>query len=206
MGDKLFYKSRTTFGNSLTIIAGNSFIRAPVIQLNSMAAIVTAFGQTPGLSQAAVSFNQYKLRGVKLKFTYWPLGPNTQPVCAYTNADAVSAQLVALIPTIDVIPEQRWGKYRTLTFPGQGAKPTSLSTYYSVNKVWGPDRTESNSVNFTSSTTLASPFHNVPVAGPFMEFGLFTMSGFAALAPIEVEYKVEVTSYLQYWGRRPSTQ
>lgn len=204
-GDKMFYKLKAVIGGQTTIAAGQTFTRAGPFQLNDGVQFFNRFGPAPGQQIASQNFQQYKLRGLKLKTTYWPLAPNVQPICAWTMAAQQTTALGALTPDINTVPEQRWSKYRVLSFPGQGCRPTTMTSYYSVGKVWGPDRTELNSVNFTSSTSLVSPWYNTPVAGPFYDEGIFIMNGFPAAVPAVVAYKTEATGYFQYWAKRPLT-
>lgn len=178
---------------------------AAPLQINDGSSWFNTYGASPGVTAACQAFQQYKLRGLKIKHTYWPLAPNSQPLCGWTLAAQQSLALTAVTPDVQSIPEQRWGKYRTLSFPGQGTRPTSMTTYYSAHKVWGPDRTETNSVNFTSNTLLASPFFGTPNAGPFYDMGIFVMNGQPATATITVAIKTEVTAYFQFWAKRSLT-
>lgn len=206
IGDTLFYKLKAVTGGRMAISIGNTFTRmAAPLQINDGLAFFTTYGAVPGMSLASNFYQQYKIRGLKLKITYWPIAPNTQPLCGWTLASQQSSAVSAITPDINNIGEQRWGKYRTLTFPGQGASPVTLNVYYSEGKIWGPDNTEKNSVNFTSSTVVTSPFFNTPAAGTFYDHGIFIMNGFPATATIQVDYKIEVTAYIKYWSKRALT-
>lgn len=198
-GDVLRYKLRQVAGGSMTIAAGSVASPAATLQINNPGAFVTAFGPAPGLTALGAAFHNYRSSGVKVKFTYWPLAPNTQPIIGFVQAGADNT-----FPTVSVAttPEQRWTKYRTLNFPGQGATPTKLSQYYSTNKVYGPDQIVKNDVDFTAATNVVSPFFVSPVKGPFLNYGITTLSGAVAGGTgIVCEFKIEVTHYLKYFGK-----
>lgn len=201
-GDRLFYKPRFVFGTTLTIPTGAPYIQT-LFSFNDMAAIGGLAGSAPGLSDLATAFTRYRVRGCKIKFTYWP-DPlqNGVPVVGYFNA-AQSVGQILVTPNVSLLPEQRWAKYRVLNQPGTGAKPTSLSVYYSANKVYGPDAVVKNDVSFTGGvgtglpTTWSSPATAVPCA-----FGLCTMSGLNPTAAVSVVCKVEITPYLELFSKR----
>lgn len=188
--------------------------------------ISSVLGQTPYLSVLAQQFQYYRIRGIKMKLTYWQ--STGDPVFLYANAQSDSAvgQQVpqdASGPTpafpavsINIVPEQRWAKYRTCQMTSAGGKPTSLSVYYSVNKVQGPDRIIKNDQAYTGDMQTVSPYwgdsvsladtQTMPVAGPWLQYGISTLSGAASAAGVTGVLKTQATVYAEFWGKRVSTQ
>lgn len=182
-------------------------------------------GNTPNLSTLASLYMRYRIRGIKIRLTFWQ--QQGSPVVLYTNA-ATSAGPPSPAgsgpypdftpPSISILPEQRWSKHRVCGATGAGAKPTTLSAYYSVNKVFGPDSVVKNDINFTGEMQYASPYWQPTTVGqssdsgagphmsPWLQFGLFNMSGEAAAGgngAIGV-LKMEQTVYTEFFGKRPS--
>lgn len=207
-GDNLIYKMRIVGGHTFQIPMGATGMAYPSVagvQFNNGAAITASYGEPPGLSALANAFTNYKIAGVKQKLTFWPLSaPGDPPLVGFTEAsgDSIFSGGVAA-PQIIWQPEQRWVKYRTLNFANQGGKPTSLSVYYSVNKVYGPDMITKGSASFVGLTQLSAPwFAAGPPLGPYFRQGIMTLSGVAAPAPINVVVKIETTVYIKFFGKR----
>lgn len=189
----------------------------------SLAAVM---GRTPNLSTLAALYMNYRIRGIKIKLTFWQ--QQGAPVVLYTNAAPTTAEFDVDLkqpapdfatPSISILPEQRWSKYRVCGATSNGAKPTSLSAYYSVNKVFGPDAVVKNDRDFTGEMQLASPYftptssassmtayRNGPKWGPWMQYGIFNMSGDIATegdGAVGV-LKIEQTVYTEFFGKRAS--
>lgn len=201
-GDRLFYKAKFVTGGVLVIPNATSFSRQ-TIQLNNMAAIGTLMGDSPGLNDMSTKFRHYRVRGIKISQTYWP-DAGTVPLVAYHNAQS-GADYVPT-PSISTTTELRWAKYRVISSAATGARPTRVSAYYSVNKVFGPDMIVKNDQDFTGDVGVGSPSSwTAPVSGPFLETGIFTMSGLNATAQQNITFKREVTVYLQFYGKAQDT-
>lgn len=198
MGDQLRYKCRSVAGGTLTILAGNTSSNASTRQLNSMASFVTSYGASGGMLTLSGWYERYKMYGLKIKQTFWPLAPNSQPICGFSMASANSTFATAGIADT---PEQRWKRYKVLTFPGQGTRPTTITSYYNCEKVWG-DKNSFESSNLEATLNVVAPHFNTPVVGPFYQLGIFTLNGTAAAANIDCDFKIEATAYLRCWGRR----
>ena len=179
-------------------------------------------GQTPNLSTMGALYTKYRIRGIKLRLSYWQTGG--APVFLF--AQATSDQGIVgggdttpnpdfILPSITQLPEQRWGKYRVCQATAAGGRATSLSVYYSVNKVQGPDAIVKNDLEYTGDMQVASPYFSTgsgdterPVRSPWLQFGI----GCLAPAPVTVDnmvtgvLKVDQTVYCEFFGKRAQTQ
>lgn len=194
MGDVMHYKFKVVQGSTLAFLSGASSGVVGAIQFNSLPSIITNFGNTPGMTILSTAFGIYRIRAIKHKLTFWPLGPNVAPIVGFFQA---SSDNVFTSPSIGGTCEERWSKYRVLNFPGQGANPSTLSAYYNVRKVYGPVSTMDDS-QFASSTLPASPYGNTPAIGPWYRYGIFTLSGANAGTDVSCVVKNEVTVYIRY--------
>lgn len=235
-GDRAFTKLRYTIGNDFGIPSG-SFSNFQNLAMNVGAyntgggstlqgcSINGVLGSTPGLSTMGLLYQKYRIRGIKLKMTYWQIAG--APVILYTNAQSDIETLGPskagpvpgfITPTITTIPEQRWCKYRVCSQTQNGGKPTSLTSYYSVNKVFGPDDIVKNDEDYTGETQVATPYWNnqVPAGSnsyqpsrtPWIQFGLTTLNGAVTTASTAVTgvLKVEATVYTEFFGKRALTE
>nr|WNA22182.1 MAG: capsid protein [Rhinopithecus-associated circovirus 2] len=229
-GDRCYAKLRYVNAQTLTIAPASyatfqnqplnlgSFLGPPT-DTTSLAAVM---GTTPNLSTLASLYLRYRIRGIKIKLTFWQQGG--VPVVLYTNAQTSDSAFTVASqapspnfpnPTIAILPEQRWAKYKVCGATAAGARPTSLETYYSVNKVFGPDAIVKNDHAFTGEMQLAAPYwvptvssaasdESGPKYGPWMQYGIFTMSGDPAVdgaEPMGV-LKIEQTVYTEFFGKR----
>lgn len=204
-GDRSLIKGFIVTGQTVTIPTVSSFVTQN-LQYNSWPAIATAFGNGPNIGTLGARFDRYRIRGIKLRITAWPdQNSLNTPVVLFTNAANESGNLVAN-PTVAQLPEVRWAKYRTCSNAGTGAKPTVLTSYYSVNKVWGPDQTVKNDLGFTGETNFGNVPSSwvAPAVGPFLQYGLFTMGGVNPTAAINVTLKIETTVYCTFWAKQTS--
>lgn len=174
-------------------------------------------GSTPNLSTMGSLYLNYRIRGIKLRLTYWQTGG--APVILFANAAADSELIDAgtggptpafIAPTISTLPEQRWSKYRVCQATAAGGRATSLSVYYSVNRVQGPDSIVKNDADFKGGMSPGTPYFNTerPTRGPWMQFGISTLAGTTVSAETQVTgvLKVEQTVYCEFFGRNPQTQ
>lgn len=228
-GDRAYCKLRYVVGSDFPIQA-ETFFTARTLRMNT-GAIETAlgpgertvnylFGDTPNLSTLGALYLNYRIRGVKLKLTYWQ--QDGSPVVLFTNAQSDQNEFYAdepappfVSPNISVLPEQRWARSRVCGATAAGARPTTLTSYYSVNKVYGPDAVVKNDRDFIGEMTVATPYWStnattggVPVRSPWLQYGIFTLNG----APIPEGdsvngvLKVEATVYCEFFGKRVQTQ
>lgn len=196
-GDNLYYKLRIVAGAVNSMPTTGSSLVVFTAQANNAAAYVNSFGPGPGLTQLSAAFQKYRVMGVKVKLTAWPDAASPQPICLFTNA---SADATFPAPTVSILPEQRWGRYRVIASAATGARPTSLTSYYSINKIYGPDQVVKNDVEFTANTATSTPyFGTAPSAGPNIQWGFFTLSGVNPTAAINCTIKTEITLYLKYF-------
>lgn len=177
-------------------------------------------GNTPNLSTMAALYLNYRIKGIKLKLTYWQTGG--EPVLLYTNAQADSGELSGanggptpafITPTIATVTEQRWAKSRVCSMTQNGGKPTRLNVYYSVNKVMGPDTVVKNDEDYTGSMLISTPYWNNgsatngrPIRSPWVQFGLTSLSGQPITSAVTGVLKVEETVYVEFFGKRPATE
>lgn len=181
------------------------------------------FGNCPGLSTLASQFLRYRIRGIKVKYTIYPLktDPAThEPVFFYVNAQPAGTSIQANdqgpippfpTPNIFTTPEQRWAKCAPVKFPMAGASPTRLSVYYSVNKVFGPDAVVKNDESFTGQLKTVSPYwDNVPGAHPvhgiWIQHGVFTISNNPTAVEQKYVFVRQATLYVEFFGRRVQTE
>lgn len=226
-GDRAYAKLYFVTGENRTMLAAqNSIVENIAFNVGAATAggalndssISARFGQTPGLSQLAQQFLWYRIRGIKLKYTYYPINYALQPLCAFFNAQSngVPLQNSSGAPTpgfppanVSTMPEQRWCTYRVIPNAANGAKPVTMKVYYSVNKVFGPDRIVKNDERFTGGLQTTTPYWDVnqpPQEGPWIADGLFTMSGQNAGADVNVTILKRATVYVEFFGKRVSTQ
>lgn len=219
---KLFYVKGQNFGFAAgtagssvnQVMNVGSTVPGTPLLAHTLAGIM---GSTPNLSTLGALYLNYRIRGIKIKLTYWQT--SGEPVCLFTNAqsskihsDTSTGPSPAFPnPDVSILPEQRWSKYRVCQATAAGGKATSLSAYYSVNKVYGPDSVTKNDVNFTGEMGPAAPFWSQdnsinahPTESPWLQFGLFTLSGEPAVEDTTGVLKVEQTVYTEFFGKRVS--
>lgn len=221
-GDRCYVKLRYVNGFQLNMAAAsfaaenccfNVGAAAPGTNLND-ASISGRFGTTPGLGVIAQQYQNYRINGIALKMTYWQQsGP---PVILFSNAQSdqdgnpttSSGPTPAFVtPTISQLPEQRWAKYRVCQMTANGGKPTRLSAYYSVNRVQGPDqnvRTDREYTGELNNSTLAWDPSNAPTHGPWLQYGISSLSGLNQ--DTTGVLKIETTVYMKCWGKRALVQ
>jgi len=174
--------------------------------------IAGVFGQTPNLQTMAALYTRYRIRGIKLRLTYWQ--QTGAPVFLFTNAqtnldtfsqDDTAPAPAFVSPTISTLPEQRWAKYRVCQMTATGGRATSLSAYYSVNKVYGPDNTVRNDHDFSGGMRIDTPYWGSPVVtrGPWCQWGIANLSG--ANGASTGVLKVEATVYCEFFAKRVTT-
>lgn len=204
-GDNAFAKLRYTIGTTRTIPTGASFVASNDYQITSGNDLFNLLGSTPGLSTLASQFTQYRIYGIKLKFTAWPSDPAV-PVVMYTNAAATPLDLITT-PNSSNLPEQRWARYKVCNPTTAGARPSTMTVYYSTKKIVGPDVSVKTDLDYTGTIAGVSPYWSVPPPkGPFFEYGAYTMSGLNPTVAINIIYKIEATLYAKFWGKKALVQ
>lgn len=208
MGDRLFYKVFASYGSQIPInkdASPSGFWAVPSFKFNSMSDLATMFGSAPGLAMLGSNFNNYRIRGIALYITAWgPTQLNDLPLYVFAQA---SSDNTFITPTVNNLPEQRWAKYKLITASNAGARPTVLKVYFSVNKVTGPDQIVKNDVQFTGNTAFnPSPTSWVaPASGPYLRFGVFSMTQTNPAATFNVPILVRMKVYTQFWGKAELT-
>lgn len=230
-GDKSFCKLRYVSGAEFAIEEGTSYTaqnQAMAIGATISGTPLTScslsviMGDTPNLSTMGALYTNYRIRGIKLRLTYWQISGAPCFLFAQAAPDpghVLSAQTGPnppfIIPNITTLPEQRWGKYRVCQLTSAGGAATSLSAYYSVNKVQGPDAVVRNDPDYTGSMMPTTPYFSnnatgfgVPTRTPWMQYGVATLGGGVTSADSVVTgvLKVEQTVYCEFFGKRPQTQ
>lgn len=179
-------------------------------------------GDTPNLSTMGQLYQFYRIRGVKLRLTYWQI--SGAPCFLFAQAVPDQGQVSGsdsapnpdfINPSIVTLPEQRWGKYRVCQATAAGGRASSLSVYYSVNKVQGPDTVVRNDADYIGQMSPTTPYWDQgtaafarPTRSPWMQWGLSTLSGNPTTAQDVTTgvLKVEQTVYCEFFGKRPQTQ
>lgn len=203
MGDTLNYRALATYGSVVTLANASSSVDIiPTTQFNNMAVLGALFGEAPGLRTAAASYERYRITGITVKHTVWPVGSvGDVPLYLYTNGGAFTADVP--VPSITTTPELRWSKSRLVNIPSTGGKPTSISTYYNVRKVNGPDSIVTNDVDFTASTGAGAPSSWSGAAiGPRIRTGLYTMSGAPASQGQQHSVKTTLIMHIKFFQRK----
>lgn len=229
-GDRSFCKLRYVKGSAFDIPEGAASLSQ--LQVMNVGAYPGAsnllqsmtlngvMGETPNLSTMGALYTRYRIRGIKIRLTYWQLGG--APVILFTNAAPdVNNLTVAstgpnpafITPNITTTTEQRWAKYRVCQATANGGKATSVSAYYSVNRVQGPDTIVRNDRDYTGEMQPATPYFanssgvaDTPQFSPWMQWGIATLSGTPAVAGTQGVIKVEQTVYCEFFGKRIQTQ
>lgn len=235
-GDRAYCKLRYVVGNQFGLSSAVSNSQNLAMNLGAApdgtgssllqtCSINGIFGNTPNLSTMAQLYMKYRIRGIKLKLTYWQTAAAGAgaPLLLYTNAQSsnevlglstVSPAPAFVTPTITNIGEQRWSRSRVCNgIATAGGKPTSLTAYYSVNKVFGPDAVVKNDEDFTGEMQVATPYwsnsvpsgtnQNTPIRTPWLQFGITSLDGLPTSATGVL--KVEATVYAEFFGKRPLT-
>lgn len=178
---------------------------------------------------AAQIFRRYRCKGVAATITVTPFWDTlVQPgvseqtrrymLCAWANAEAIptggNASGPTMFPFANIIPEQRWKKYRVIQQGWiYGGKPTKLRFYFNVNKVYGPDRIVKGDVNFTGQTDSfeagGSGFAPLPVArpqaGPGLQIMIYTVDGNAFTNGVAFTIQIDWTFYIKYFQKYQNT-
>lgn len=182
-------------------------------------AIYDTFGSTPGLNFMGQMYTNYRIRAIKVRQTAFNVssGPY-EPLQLYINAQADGTKdhpgkggpvPPFVLPGQAQTGEQRWAKTAIIRNAQAGARPTTVSAYYSVNKVQGPDIMIKNDKDYTGQMQTATPFWDTssidgtaPRFSPWIQMGIYTLSG----APPDTEQKVtvsnRVTLYVEFFGKR----
>lgn len=173
-------------------------------------------GVPPGLAMMAANFMYYRVRGIKLKFTIWPDTSYARPACFFVNAgtssranDPANGTPYPNFPDAlqDALGEQRWAKWSVIRVPNAGARPTTVSVYYSVNRVYGPDAVARNDMEFTGAMSPSPPFFSAsgyPTRSPWLQFGVMPMvNGDFLQENVAYALQIQATVYTQFFGRRP---
>ncbi len=229
-GDRAFCKLRYVKGSQFDIPNGaTSLVQFQVMNVGAYsgaANLLQSFtlngvmGETPNLSTMGALYTRYRIRGIKIRLTYWQQGGD--PVILFTNAQpdrtnlgvAVTGPDPAFItPNVTTTTEQRWAKYRVCQATATGGRATSLSAYYSVNKVQGPDSIVRNDRDYTGEMMATTPYWantsgvgDQPLFSPWLQFGVSTLTGAVAPAGTQGVLKVEQTVYCEFFGKRVQTQ
>lgn len=209
----------SNFQNQAMNVGASGTVGGTALQAASVNGIM---GNTPNLSTMASLYLKYRIRGIKVRLTYWQ--QTGDPVILFTNAASDTATLSDnssqpvpnfVTPTISTTSEQRWARTRVCSgIAAQGGRPTTLTSYYSVNKVYGPDSVVKNDEDFTGELSPATPYWQTastvqgrPTRTPWIQFGITTLSGSGAPAGgVTGILRVEQTVYVEFFGKRLLTE
>jgi hypothetical protein len=228
-GDRAYCKLRYTKGAEFPIPIGQYYtaqnqaiaIGASTPGALSSCTLAGVMGETPNLSTMGALYTKYRIRGIKLRLTYWQTGgapaflyANATPDQGYVDGTSTAPNPDFILPSIAVTPEQRWSKYRVCQATAAGGRATSLSVYYSVNRVQGPDAIVKNDLEYTGDMLPASPYFatgsgdtNRPARSPWMQFGIGTLANNVTTAATHITgvLKVDQTVYCEFFGKRAQT-
>lgn len=204
-GDKVQVKFRFTNGSRFTV-TNTSFVQN-VGAFNDLAAAESTFGACPGFFVYPTLFQNYRVTGLKIRFTPMmnPDNADQGPATAFIlGSDGILSN-----PSIATIPEQRWCTYKNLNNWYTGGQTKSLSLYLSTMKVGGGDRTIANDDQYTSTTNTSSPYYNAVPSQLGYQYGLLNCTN--TIWPGTVGnnlcvFTVTFTYYVTFWGRRSIIQ
>lgn len=229
-GDRAYCKLRYVKGADFHIVTGQYYtaqnqamaIGASPAGALSSCTLAGVMGDTPNLSTMAALYTKYRIRGIKLRLSYWQTGG--APVFLFAQATPDQGVVGGgdtapnpdfILPSINQLPEQRWAKYRVCQATAAGGRATSLSVYYSVNKVQGPDAIVKNDLDYTGDMQVTTPYFstgsgdtNRPQRSPWLQFGI----GCLAAAPVTIDnvvtgvLKVDQTVYCEFFGKRARSE
>lgn len=166
--------------------------------------MISTTGQAPGMAEYAQLFQNYRISGVKFRFT--PImdlrvqetaGNEVVPAAFIYAGDGLLVN-----PSVSNIPEQRWAVYKVLNNWRTGGAVKSVSMYVSAMKVAGGDRTVSNDIEYTGTCNTTAPYYNPPNAQLGFQIGVFDIAGGNLVAARMGEYILTATTYVTFWGRR----
>lgn len=218
---RLFYSTSATI-DLLSLTSSTQLVWCPNIgatDVGTFNGVHRTFGTTSGLSVLAAQYLRYRIRGVKLRYTIYPVQVDLAtavPVNVYVNAlpsgVPISGSTTGPTPPFsplatNVTPEQRWAKWAPVRYPMAGATPTVLKAYFSVNKVFGPDVSVGTDESFIGQLQTASPYWDTtafghPVQGIWIQHGVSTMNDLQATANQRYIMNIQATFYTQFFGRR----
>lgn len=212
-GDRTRAKLYFVKGEEVTMLSGMNNLPVRTVLFNSMQGIVNAFGTTPNLYALSGLYEYYRIRGIKITTRVWPANVyaigsvnETVPPLLY-GFNAITDNHTFPTPNVQNFQEQRWAKARLCSNANQGGKPATVSVYYSVNKVYGPDRVTKNDTTFIGTIIHgAPPTYNAPTNMPELQQVLFTMTGGNLTANVNVALLHKVTVYAEFWGKVPTTE
>lgn len=223
---KLHYIGARTVGIATNVVSSVNNVAFTVgaadttggTNLNA-ASIFGQFGSTPNLSTMAALFLKYRIKGIKIKVSYIQTGGD--PCILVLNASSDDGILGPTTsgpipgfpsPVINIIGEQRWGKYRMVNTSPAG-RPSTISAYYSANKVFGPDNVVRNDEDFTGDTSPSAPYFSQgtgttshPIQGPWLQWGISTLTGNNPGTAVTGVLKYDVVVYTEFYGKRASTE
>lgn len=151
----------------------------------------------PGLINISQAFMNYRISAIKLSVTAWPT--TGLPILMYINAADYLTTLLGT-PTAQKVRESRWTRFRVCKTDGT---PTTLTAYYSVAKIWGPDLATKGDKDFMGATNTAGPNSwTSPSSGPYVQYGFCTLSGAAPTVSSPVVANTSLTVYMKAFGRR----
>lgn len=228
--DRAYCKLRYVKGAEFPITIGQYYtaqnqamaIGASAAGALSSCTLTGVMGHTPHMSTMGALYTKYRIRGIKLRLTYWQTGG--APVFLFAQATPDQGIVGGgdtapnpdfIIPSINQLPEQRWAKYRVCQATAAGGRATSLSVYYSVNRVQGPDAIVKNDLEYTGDMQVASPYFSTgsgdterPVRSPWLQFGIGTLAGNVTTTETLVTgvLKVDQTVYCEFFGKRAQVQ
>lgn len=206
-GDKVQYKFKFSLGGTLTAPGGTSFFQAQTsLRAMDLAHAQTVFTSCPGFLDYGRLFSRYRVTGIKVRFTpVWndvAAGGTGIVPCAYMEAHGPND---VPNPSISVMPERRWGRWKPLNNWENGGGTKGISMYYSIPKVVGPDRIVINDAAYTGTITTAEPpVYVTPTNGGDMSvrMGIMSAGGDNIPAGTYGSYILTATYYTTLWTRK----
>lgn len=220
MGDVIFYKPSYTETNTHTLSAASGgWTVANTFRINDWSTIHNDFGgYVPGGVMLFNNFLQYRIYGVKLTMTLWPrvtANPGSMP--GVTNTAMALVVFIEASPSntfatddvghankVENMMQGRFRAYKIINYSSMGAKPTKISYYANVNNIFGPDSVVKNDTLFIGG--FAGSLPTAPSNGPYMRWGLATLSFTAPPADIVFDNRITIKPYVKCFRRVESVQ
>lgn len=208
-GDKVFVKFRVTKGGTFNVPSPSAEFVRQVGPVNDLSGTLALMGNSPGYSWYPQLFENYRVTGLKIRFT--PIintlnneGATLPPqgMIAYINAGPT----LAANPSVSSLPEQRWCRYKPINSWYTGGPTKSVSLYMSVQKLAGGDRTTATDLEYTGECQSTTPYYGAVVNTVNYEWGITTLNdgNFIGVATDKLcDYMVTYTYYVTFWNRRP---
>lgn len=196
-GDKVQVKFRFSIGGRFNPLSSVTAVDVSG-PFNDLNAAETQWTTCPGFDVYPKQFKNYRVTGVKVRFT--PKILDTSTGASYMGF-ILGSDTGYLGIAYNTLPEQRWVRYKPLNNYLSGGSTKSLSLYLSTLKVGGADRTIAIDEDYTSTTNTSAPYYNSVPKQLVMQFGILSDNSTQFDGHV-CNYTAQLTYYVTFWGKR----